>query len=65
MSESIVLELSRAIRGDIASLKADVGELKERVGLLAGQVSLLSRRMDRMGGDVEQIRRRLNLVDTH
>jgi hypothetical protein len=39
-------------------------EVKERLGLLEGSVASLSRRVDRIGGDVEQIKRRLDLVDS-
>jgi predicted nuclease with TOPRIM domain len=63
MSENLVLELLRAIRGDVADLKADVTEVKERLGILEQQYSSVSRRVDRIGGDVEQIKRRLDLVD--
>lgn len=63
MSENLVLELLSATRGDIAEVRADVLELKERVGLLESQCASLSRRLDRVAGDVEQIKRRLSLVD--
>jgi predicted nuclease with TOPRIM domain len=62
MSDNLVLDLLRAIRGDIAEIKADVVELKERIGLLEGATASVSRRLDRLGGDVEQIKRRLDLV---
>ena len=63
MSDNMVLELLRAIRGDIAGLRADMVEVKERLGLLEAAGASVSRRMDRVGGDVEQIKRRLDLVD--
>jgi predicted nuclease with TOPRIM domain len=63
MSDNLVLELLRAIRGDLSNIKADVIELKERMGLLEAQYSSLSRRVDRVGGDVEQIKRRLEIAD--
>ncbi len=63
MSDSLVLEMLRAIRGDLSGIKADIIELKERVGLVEGQTASISRRLDRVGGDVEQIKRRLELVD--
>lgn len=62
-ADNFVLELLRAIRGDIAEIKADTAEIKERVGLLESQYASLSRRLDRQGGDIEQIRQRLNLAD--
>ena len=66
MSESppnLVLEMLRAIRGDLSQLKADMVEVKERLGLIESQYASLSRRVDRMSGDIEQIRRRLDLVE--
>ena len=59
---NLVLDLLHAIRGDIASLKTNAAELKERVGLLEAQDASISRGLDRVGGDVEQIKRRLDLV---
>jgi len=63
MSDNLILELLRAIRTDIGEIKAGIIELKERVGLVEQQCSSLSRRLDRVAGDVEIIKRRLNLVD--
>ena len=62
MSDNLVLELLRAIRGDIGEIKADMVEVKERLGLLESQYASLSRRLDRMTGDVEQIKRRLDII---
>jgi chromosome segregation ATPase len=59
----LVLEMLRAIRGDLAEVKVDLAELKQRVGLLEGQYASLSARVDRIAGDVVQIKRRLDLVD--
>jgi hypothetical protein len=61
---NLVLDLLRAMRGDIAQIKGDMVEVKERLGLIEGQYASLSRRVDRMGGDVELIKRRLDLVET-
>ncbi|HEX3349674.1 MAG TPA: hypothetical protein VHS58_16400 [Acetobacteraceae bacterium] len=60
----LVVELLRAIRGDIAASRDDAIELKERVSRLEGQTASISRRLDRVGGDVEQIKRRLDLVNS-
>jgi hypothetical protein len=60
---NIVLELLRAIRGDIAEMKTDIVEVKERLGLLESQYASISRRLDRQGGDIEHIKQRLDLVD--
>ena len=63
MSDNLVLDLLRAIRGDIAGLKTDMVEIKERIGLLEGSNASVSRRLDRVSGDVEFIKRRLDLVE--
>ncbi len=69
-TENLVLELPRAIRGDIADIKADMREFRERLGLIEGQVAghyalyaTLSHRLDRVVEDVQLIKRRLDLVD--
>ena len=68
--DNIVLEHLRLLRagmgqmiGKVDDLKADMIEVKERLGLIESQYASLSRRMDRVGGDVELIKRRLNLVE--
>jgi predicted nuclease with TOPRIM domain len=58
-----VLDLLRAIRGDIGELKADIIEAKERLGFIEAHCASLSRRIDRLAGDVARIKRRLNLVE--
>ena len=63
MSDNIVLDMLRAIRSDIADLKVDLSDIKERIGLVEVGYSSLSRRVDRMGGDVERIKRRLDIAD--
>jgi DNA-binding FrmR family transcriptional regulator len=59
---NLMLEMLRAIRGDISGVKTDVIEIKERLGILDSQYASLSRRVDRTGGDVEVIKRRLDIV---
>jgi hypothetical protein len=59
----LILELLRAIRADAADIKADIGELRHRAGLLGIGYSTVRQRIDRMAGDIEHIRRRLDLVD--
>ncbi len=61
--DNMVLTLLRAIRGDVAQIKGDIIEIKERIGFLEGSYASLSRRVDRMGGDVERIKVRLDIVD--
>jgi len=63
MSDNLVLELLRAIRGDIAEIKTDSIEIKERLGILEQQYASMSRRLDLVGGDIEHAKRRLDLVD--
>ena len=63
MSDDLVLILLRGIRDDISAIKGDMAEVKERLGLLEGFYASLSRRLDRVGGDVERIKVRLELVD--
>ena len=62
VSDNLVLELLRAIRGDIGKIKTDLVEVKERLGILKSQYASLSRRIDRLTGDVEQSKRRLDIV---
>ncbi len=62
-ADHIVLEHLRAIRGDIAEMKTDLVEIKTRVGHLEGLYASLSARVDRAAGDIQQIKRRLDLVE--
>src|SRR3712207_1671345 len=64
LSGDSALELLRAVRGGIAGLKEDVAEVKERLGILESQCSSLSRRVDRIGGDAERIKRRLDPAES-
>lgn len=61
---SLILTLLRAIRGDISHIKGDIIEINKRFGFLEGTYASLSRRVDRLGGDVERIKVRLDIVDT-
>ena len=61
-SDNIVLQHLRRIRDDLVGLKADTVEIKERLGLLEGGFAWISRRVDRIGGEVDEIRRRLELA---
>lgn len=64
MSDDLVLELLRAIRGDIAGLKTGQTEIKERLGFLEQQYASISRRVDRIDLTLDRIARRLDLVDS-
>jgi hypothetical protein len=60
---NLILNLLRAIRGDIGQIKGDIIEIKERLGFLEGVYASLSRRVDRLGSDVGRIKVRLDIVD--
>ena len=62
--ENILLIYLRRIDQKVDHLGQDMIEVKERLGFLEQQYSSISRRIDRVGGDVEFIKRRLDLVDT-
>lgn len=61
--DSIVLRYLRRIDERISTLVVDVHDVKERLGLLEASYASLSRRIDRVAGDVEQIKKRLDIVD--
>lgn len=66
MSDSradLMLELLRAIRAEQAEIRTDLAEIKERLGIQESQYASLSRRVDRLGGDMEQVRKRLGLIE--
>jgi hypothetical protein len=70
--ENIILEHLRIIRagmGDLGrkldELKVDMVEVKERLGFLESQYASISRRVDRMGGDIELIKRPQELTEAH
>jgi hypothetical protein len=60
---NLILELLRAIRGDIADLKTATVEVKERLGFLEVQYASISRRIERIDGRLERIERRLGLIE--
>jgi len=60
--ENIILIYLRRLDTKIDGLMTDMREVKERLGILESQYGSLSRRVDRLGGDAEEIRRRLDLV---
>jgi hypothetical protein len=62
-SGNLIATLLRGISGDISHIKDDIIEIKERLGFLEGTYASLSRRVDRLGGDVERIKVRLDIVD--
>jgi chromosome segregation ATPase len=63
MSDNIVLEHLRHIRGQLDGLKTDMLEIKERIGSLEVQYASLSRRVDRLAVHMDLVKRRLDLVE--
>jgi len=59
----LIMSLLRAIRADTSEIKADISEIRHRVGLVEMGYAAMQQRMDRLVGDIEQIKRRLELVD--
>ena len=60
--DNLVVIYLRRLDTKMDGLAADMVEVKERLGLLEAQYSSISRRTDRVSGDIEQIRRRLDIV---
>jgi predicted nuclease with TOPRIM domain len=66
MSDSradLMLDMLRAIRTELGEIRADLGEVKEWLGILEVQYASLSRPVDRIGDDMEQLQRRLGLIE--
>jgi hypothetical protein len=61
--DNIILAHLRAIRATQYEHTADLHEIKERLGLLESQYASISRRVDRIGGDVERLNTRAGLID--
>lgn len=61
--DNIILAHLRAIRAKQDAHSADLQEIKERLGHLESQYASISRRVDRIGGDVERLNRRAGLID--
>jgi len=61
--EDLMLTLLKAIRTDISTIRSDMAEVKERLGLLEAGYSSLSRRVDRLGGEIETLNRRFDVVE--
>jgi hypothetical protein len=61
--DNLVLTYLRRIDTKVDGLRADMVEVKQPIGFLEEQYASISRRIDRMGGDIERIKTRLDLVD--
>lgn len=61
--DNIVLVYLRRIDQRVADIAEDIKEIRGRVGLLEEQYASMSRRLDRMGLDIDRIKRRLDLID--
>lgn len=62
-SDNLVLERLREIRDLQGEMQADLKEVLQRLGTLEEGYASLSRRLDRVGGDIGRIKRRLELAD--
>lgn len=61
--DNIVLHYLRRFDEKLDAVAADVHELRIRTTSLETLYASLSRRADRIGGDVERIKRRLDLIE--
>jgi hypothetical protein len=61
--DDLVLERLRDIRGALAEVQEDVREIKQRLVFIEGGYASTSARLDRVGGDVQRVLRRLELVE--
>ena len=63
VTNELLLETLKAIQGTLTRLVDDIHEVKERLGILEMQYASLSNRMDRVDLRIEQIERRLGLIE--
>ncbi len=65
--DNLVLALLGSLQADVMEIrvefKADLLEIKERLGFLEAQCASISRRVDRLAGDLDRVKLRLDLVD--
>ncbi len=62
-ADNLVLERLREIRALLGEVKEDTMELRLRVGMIEAGYASMSLRLDRLGGDMETVKRRLGLLD--
>ena len=61
--DNLVLERLREIRALLGEVREDTADTRLRVGMLEAGYASISLRLDRLAGDVERIKRRLDLVE--
>jgi len=61
-SLELIQTMVQRVLDQVSELRGDMVEVKERLGLLELSNASLSRRVDRMSGDIDLIKRRLDLV---
>ena len=61
-SLELIQTMVQRVLDQVSELGGDMVEVKERLGLLELSNASLSRRVDRMSGDIDLIKRRLDLV---
>jgi len=60
--DNLVLERLREIRQVLGEVREDTADTLLRVGMLEAGYATISLRLDRLAGDMERIKRRLDLV---
>jgi chromosome segregation ATPase len=63
MPDNLLLERLREIRALLGEVREDTADTRLRVGMLEAGYASISLRLDRLAGDVERIKRRLDLVE--
>ena len=62
--DNLVLERLREIRALLGEVREDTADTRLRVGMLEAGYASISLRLDRLAGDVERIKLRVDLVET-
>ena len=63
MPDNLLLERLREIRALLGEVREDTADTRLRVGMLEAGYASISLRLDRLAGDVERIKRRLDPVE--
>ena len=64
MPDNLLLERLREIRALLGEVREDTADTRLRVGMLEAGYASISLRLDRLAGDVERIKPRVDLVET-